>query len=129
MVKIRKATAKVRLFSRKKMTNSIFFHTKQKNRPKYFVFWCFFRYFAVDYGVLTTKNIHTMNNSMKKNLGICLVVLGAVLLILPNLFSFMGDLLDQNVYTAGSALLVIAGIIVHIWMNKTLPLDDEKEED
>jgi len=70
-----------------------------------------------------------MNNSMKKNLGICLVVLGAVLLILPNLFSFMGDLLDQNVYTAGSALLVIVGIIVHIWMNKTLPLDDEKEED
>ena len=62
--------------------------------------------------------------SFKKNIGILLVILGAVLLILPNLISPLGDLLDQNPYTVGSVVLVIAGLIVHIWLNKVLPLDD-----
>ena len=66
-----------------------------------------------------------MKNSQKKNIGIALVVLGAVLMILATVIPALGDLLDQNIYTAGSAFLVIAGIIVHIWLNKKLPLDDE----
>ena len=70
-----------------------------------------------------------MKNSQKKNIGIALVVLGAVLLILATIIPALGDLLDQNIYTAGSAFLVIAGIIVHIWLNKKLPLDDEPEDE
>ncbi len=70
-----------------------------------------------------------MKNSQKKNIGICLVVVGALLLILATVIPALGDLLDQNIYTAGSAFLVIAGVIVHIWMNKKLPLDDEPEEE
>ena len=70
-----------------------------------------------------------MKNSQKKHLGIALVVLGAVLLILASIIPPLGDLLDINVYTAGSAFLVIAGIIVHIWMNKKLPLEDEPEDE
>ncbi len=70
-----------------------------------------------------------MKNSQKKNIGIALVVLGAVLMILATVIPALGDLLDQNIYTAGSAFLVIAGIIVHIWLNKKLPLDDEPEDE
>lgn len=70
-----------------------------------------------------------MKNSQKKNLGIALVVLGAVLLILATVIPPLSDLLDINIYTAGSAFLVIVGIIVHIWMNKKLPLDDEPEDE
>ena len=70
-----------------------------------------------------------MKNSQKKNIGIALVVLGAVLMILATVIPALGDLLDQNFYTSGSAFLVIAGIIVHIWVNKKLPLDDEPEDE
>jgi protein-S-isoprenylcysteine O-methyltransferase Ste14 len=70
-----------------------------------------------------------MKNSQKKNIGIALVVLGAVLMILATVIPALGDLLDQNIYTSGSAFLVIAGIIVHIWLNKKLPLDDEPEDE
>ena len=52
-----------------------------------------------------------MKNSQKKHIGIGLVVLGAALLILAAVIPALGDLLDQNVYTAGSALLVIIGIV------------------
>ncbi|MCR4614144.1 MAG: hypothetical protein K5778_09085 [Bacteroidaceae bacterium] len=70
-----------------------------------------------------------MKNSQKKNLGIGLVVLGAVLLILATVIPPLGNLLDINIYTAGSAFLVIVGLIVHIWMNKKLPLDEEPEDE
>lgn len=56
-----------------------------------------------------------------KSLGIALVILGAVLLILPMLLASMADLADENWYTFGGLILIIAGVIVHIIMNKILP--------
>ncbi|MBR0047534.1 MAG: hypothetical protein IJP75_11770 [Bacteroidaceae bacterium] len=53
-----------------------------------------------------------------KNLGIILIVLGALLLILCSFVPFMGDMADQNWYTWGSVVLVVAGILTHIFMNK-----------
>lgn len=65
--------------------------------------------------------------SFKKNLGVLLVVLGAVLLVLASLIPAMGDLLDYNWFTGGCAFLVIAGLLAHIFLNKYLPLEDEAE--
>lgn len=70
-----------------------------------------------------------MKNSQKKHLGIGLVVLGAALLILATIIPPLSNLLDINIYTAGSAFLVIVGLIVHIWMNKKLPLEDDPEDE
>ena len=53
-----------------------------------------------------------------KNLGIILIVVGALLQILCALVPFMADMADQNWYTWGSVLLVIAGVITHIIVNK-----------
>jgi Na+/melibiose symporter-like transporter len=55
---------------------------------------------------------------MKKNIGILLIVLGAILLILCAVVPFMGDMADQNWYTWGSLLIIIAGLLTHIFMNK-----------
>ena len=55
---------------------------------------------------------------MKKNLGIFLIVLGALMLILCAFVPFMGDLADQNWYTWGSLFIIIAGLLTHIFMNK-----------
>lgn len=54
-----------------------------------------------------------------KNLGIILIILGAVLLVLTVL-PFMADLADQNWYTVGSLVLIIAGLITHIAINKRI---------
>ena len=53
-----------------------------------------------------------------KNLGLILIIVGALLLVLCALLPFMADLADQNWYTWGSVLLIIAGLITHIVMNK-----------
>lgn len=53
-----------------------------------------------------------------KNLGIILIVVGALLQILCALVPFMADLADQNWYTWGAVLLIIAGLITHIVVNK-----------
>jgi len=55
-----------------------------------------------------------------KNLGIILIIVGALLLILCALVPFMGDMADQNWYTWGSFFLIIAGLITHIIMNKKI---------
>ena len=57
---------------------------------------------------------------MKKNLGILLIVLGALLLILCAFVRGMGDLAAQNWYTWGSLFLIIAGLLTHIFMNRKL---------
>ncbi len=57
---------------------------------------------------------------MKKNLGILLIVLGALLLILCAFVPGMGDLADQNWYTWGSLFLIIAGLLTHIFVNRKL---------
>lgn len=51
---------------------------------------------------------------MKKNLGIILIVLGALLLIL----SYALSLEDYNLYNLGALLAIIIGIITHIYVTK-----------
>ena len=55
-----------------------------------------------------------------KNLGIILIILGALLLVLCALVPAMADLADQNLYTWGSVILIIHGLIAHIIVNKVL---------
>ena len=51
---------------------------------------------------------------MKKNAGIILIVLGALLLIL----SYIADLMDYNWYQLICLLLIIGGIVTHITVSK-----------
>lgn len=53
-----------------------------------------------------------------KNLGIFLIILGALALILCALVPAMADLADNNIYTVGSFLLIVIGLIAHIVLNK-----------
>jgi hypothetical protein len=53
-----------------------------------------------------------------KNLGLILIIIGAVLLVLTTVLPFMADLADQNWYTIGSLVIIIAGLICHIVINK-----------
>ncbi|MEE0521412.1 MAG: hypothetical protein UDK36_08505 [Bacteroidaceae bacterium] len=55
---------------------------------------------------------------MKKNIGILLIALGALLQILSALVPAMGDMADQNFYTWGSLGLIIIGLLTHIYVNK-----------
>lgn len=50
----------------------------------------------------------------KLNLGLILIVLGAVLLIL----SYVLSLEDYNFYNLGALLLIIIGIVTHIYVTK-----------
>ncbi|MCF0196251.1 MAG: hypothetical protein HUK03_03265 [Bacteroidaceae bacterium] len=52
---------------------------------------------------------------MKKYIGIGLIVLGAILLIIGH---FQGELVDYNWYTIPCLLLIIVGIVAHIWVTK-----------
>lgn len=51
-----------------------------------------------------------------KNLGVLLIVVGAVLLAL-GAFVFK-DMVDYNWYTCGSFILMIIGLVAHILINK-----------
>ena len=51
---------------------------------------------------------------MKKNLGIILIVLGALMLIL----SYALSLEDYNFYNIGALLVIIIGIVTHIAVTK-----------
>jgi hypothetical protein len=53
-----------------------------------------------------------------KNLGLILIIIGAILLVLTTVLPFMADLADQNWYTIGSLVLIIVGLICHIVINK-----------
>ncbi len=55
-----------------------------------------------------------------KNLGIAMIILGALLMILATTITAMGDMLDQNWYTCGSLVLIVVGLIVHIMANKMI---------
>ena len=63
---------------------------------------------------------------MKKNIGVLCVILGAILLLLPVFISPMVDVLDYNVYATIAFILIVGGLIAHIFLNKYLPLDGEK---
>ncbi len=67
-----------------------------------------------------------MKLSLKKNLGVLLIIVCAFLLILPAVIPALQDLLDHNIYTAGLAFLIIVGLIAHIVLNKYLPLGDDE---
>lgn len=62
--------------------------------------------------------------TLLKNLGVGLIALGALLLILGATVPFMNDLIDYNAFTFGAAGLVIVGLLLHIILNKRLPLDE-----
>lgn len=64
---------------------------------------------------------------MQKFIGVLAVILGAVLLILPVFIPSMVDVLDNNVYATIAAILVVGGLIAHIFLNKYLPLEGEDE--
>lgn len=51
---------------------------------------------------------------MKQNLGIILIVIGALLLLI----SYFTDLVDYNFYNIGALLIIIAGIVTHIVITK-----------
>ncbi|MCR4922065.1 MAG: hypothetical protein K5945_10255 [Bacteroidaceae bacterium] len=51
---------------------------------------------------------------MKKNAGIILIVLGALLLIL----SYVADFMDHNWYQLLCLLFIIGGIVTHIIVSK-----------
>lgn len=53
-----------------------------------------------------------------KNLGLILIVLGALLIILCALVPGMADFADNNWYTWGSVGIIIIGLITHIIVNK-----------
>ncbi len=55
-------------------------------------------------------------NTLKKNLGIILILLGAIALFT----AYYTGLVDYNWATGGSLALMIAGVIVHIIMNKRI---------
>lgn len=59
-----------------------------------------------------------MGDKFKNYIGAFMVALGALLMILATFVAPMYDLCDQNWYTAGSLVLIIAGIVAHVVINK-----------
>lgn len=55
-------------------------------------------------------------NELLKNLGVLLIVLGTVVLVL----SFFMKWVDLNWLNGSALLVIVAGIIVHIVMNKKI---------
>ena len=65
-----------------------------------------------------------MGNNIKNYYGIGITVLGAILLILGMIIPPFRDVLDYNLYTIGSLVLVVGGIVYHVIYNKKhLPED------
>lgn len=55
-------------------------------------------------------------NTLLKNLGILIIVIGAVILLI----SFVANLVDYNWLNGGALLLMVIGLIIHIIMNKRI---------
>lgn len=53
-----------------------------------------------------------------KNLGIILIIIGAIAQVLCATVPAMGDLADQNLYTWGAFILILVGLGIHIAANK-----------
>ncbi len=70
-----------------------------------------------------------MKTNPMKLLGTGMILLGAVMLIIACFFAT--GLLETpfNIYILISLLLCIGGLVVHILLNKRLPLDDVSEDD
>ncbi len=59
-----------------------------------------------------------MGKNILNYVGVIMVLLGALLMILAMFVAPMYDLCDQNWYTTGSLVLILAGIIAHVVINK-----------
>lgn len=70
-----------------------------------------------------------MKTNPMKLLGIGMILLGAIMLIIACFFAT--GLLETpfNIYILLALLLCVSGLIVHIIMNKRLPLDEVPEDD
>ncbi len=55
-------------------------------------------------------------NTLKKNLGIIIILLGAAGLFVAHYTT----LADENWATGGSFLLMVIGLVLHIYMNKRI---------
>ena len=73
-----------------------------------------FSFFHCTFAEQTSKFNKKRHTTMKQNLGIILIVLGALLVII----SYFADLMDYNFYNIGALLLIIAGIVAHIVVTK-----------
>ena len=71
-------------------------------------------------GTKKCRNFNKKINNTMKNLGIILVIVGALLLVLSAVVPPMADLADQNWYTWGNVFLIIVGLITHIVINKRI---------
>ena len=61
-----------------------------------------------------------MGKNILNYVGVIMVMLGAVLLIAAMFIPAMYDCCDQNIYTAGSFVLIFLGIVAHVVINKYL---------
>lgn len=59
-----------------------------------------------------------MGNNIKNYLGIIIVLVGALMLIIAMVIPPLRSLLDINAYTLVGAVLILAGVIVHVQVNK-----------
>lgn len=84
-----------------------------EKRKKIFHFFIF-SFFNCIFASQRCKNNTKRHTTMKQNLGIILIVLGALMLII----SYFADLVDYNFYNVGALLIIIAGIVTHIVMTK-----------
>ena len=66
--------------------------------------------------IIKITNIMDTSKEFLINLGVLLIVVGAVLLAL-GAFVFK-DMVDYNWYTCGSFILMIIGLVAHILINK-----------
>ena len=69
--------------------------------------------------------------NIKKLLGILLTLFGAFLIILATFVPPMNFLLDQpfNWFISLCLLFIVGGLVLHIVFNKTMPLDDDEDDD
>lgn len=59
-----------------------------------------------------------MGNNIKNYVGIIIVLVGALMLIFAMIIPPLRTLLDFNAYTLAGAVLILAGVITHVRINK-----------
>lgn len=59
-----------------------------------------------------------MGNNILNYVGVFMVLLGALLMILAMFVAPMYDFCDNNLYTCGSLVLILLGVVAHVVINK-----------
>ena len=59
-----------------------------------------------------------MGNKFLSYVGVLMVLVGAILMILAMFAVPMYDCCDNNLYTCGSLVLIILGVVAHVVINK-----------